>query len=249
MKKETFKMRSTHVNDDFLISVYLPIGFKETKIYPVIYLTDADLFFHMTMNILQLLINGKEIPEAILVGIGYTKGRDVFEIRNRDLTPSPYNLPDVAGGSKQFIDFIKNELIPAIDSMYQTSVKIYVGDSLGGLLGSELLLTQPNLFDHYVIGSPSLYWDDRLLLKTNHKLSKIKTKKRIFLGVGELEATYEPEFARMVDNTVDLYDLIVSEKNECIESELLIFDKETHFSVIPSTITRGLRYVFKARGI
>ncbi len=35
-----------------------------------------------------------------------------------------------------------------------------IGQSLGGLLGTEVLFTRPELFDNYILVSPSLWWDD-----------------------------------------------------------------------------------------
>ncbi len=42
--------------------------------------------------------------------------------------------------------------------------KIYVAHSYGGLLGAYILLTEPTMFERYVISSPSLWFDNKVML-------------------------------------------------------------------------------------
>jgi predicted alpha/beta superfamily hydrolase len=68
--------------------------------------------------------------------------------------------------------------------MYRTSsIKTIVGQSLGGLLATEILLKKPGLFDNYIIISPSLWWDDQSLL--DFEDVKISDEMSIFVGVGK----------------------------------------------------------------
>jgi uncharacterized protein len=80
-----------------------------------------------------------------------------------------------AGGSEKFIRFIAEELQPYIKSTYKVSRSLLIGQSLGGLLASEIVLKKPELFDDYIIISPSLWWDDESLLKQASTLIKANT--------------------------------------------------------------------------
>ena len=63
------------------------------------------------------------------------------------------------------------------------SIKTLIGQSLGGLLATEILFKNPDLFDNYIIASPSLWWDDESLLK--YSPNSYSTKKSIFIAVGK----------------------------------------------------------------
>ncbi|HLZ90033.1 MAG TPA: alpha/beta hydrolase-fold protein [Puia sp.] len=138
--------------------------------YPVIYLLDGDSHFPSVMGLIQQLteVNSNSLfPDMILVGIPNTN-------RQRDLTPtlaktSPYgdsNSVRGTGGGENFTAFIEKELIPHIDSLYPTApYRILIGHSLGGLMVINTLINHPNLFSAYLAIDPSMWWDDRKLLK------------------------------------------------------------------------------------
>ena len=54
---------------------------------------------------------------------------------------------------------------------------------MGGLLATEILMKKPELFDNYIIVSPSLWWDDGSLL--NYTPKEAVTEKSIFVAVGK----------------------------------------------------------------
>ena len=64
-----------------------------------------------------------------------------------------------------FISFIEKELEPYIQNNYKVNrIRTIIGQSLGGLLATEILLKKPFLFDNYIIVSPSLWWNNESLL-------------------------------------------------------------------------------------
>jgi predicted alpha/beta superfamily hydrolase len=185
------EMRTLHssaVNQDYLISVALPFHFDEhpDKTYPVIYVSDANLFFGMVtdmvraMNIRVPFCN--ELPDAIIVGIGYPVNGSLAEIhaqvmhlRMRDFLtvadeedekfiqdtfPIPNRIP--SGGAHRFLQFIQQELVPLIESEYRadTTDRTFMGHSWGGLFALYALFHQPLLFQRYVVVSPDLPFGD-----------------------------------------------------------------------------------------
>ncbi|MEL6988820.1 MAG: alpha/beta hydrolase-fold protein, partial [Bacteroidota bacterium] len=174
---ETIDFHSKILNENRSINIYLPLSYQEdsSKTYPVIYLLDGSKdedFIHIS-GLVQFCsfswIN--IIEESIVVGISNVD-------RKRDFTyPSNVAIDQkefpTSGKSKFFIQFIKEELQKLIEHKYRVSdSKTLIGQSLGGLLATEILFKEPSLFDNYIIVSPSLWWDDEALL--NYKIENAK---------------------------------------------------------------------------
>lgn len=185
---ETITFHSSVLQEDRILNVYLPRGYQSeaNKNYPVIYLLDgsADEDFIHVAGLVQFgsfsWIN--QIPESIVVGIANID-------RKRDLTFPTTNVKDkkdfpTTGGSKNFIKFLRSEVQPLVEKTYRTgSPKTIIGQSLGGLLATEILFKSPSLFDNYIIISPSLWWDDEFLLKMTPIARSASTS--IYIGVGK----------------------------------------------------------------
>ena len=172
------------------INIYLPPSYQtktEAK-YPVIYLLDGgiDEDYHHQTGLVQFMVMYQLMPESILIGIGNTD-------RQRDMTHATIDEEEkkeipTCGGSANFLKFIATELKPFVESKYRTGDQnTIIGQSLGALLVTEALVERPELFDNYVIVSPSLYWSRKQLvnrfanfLKTNQGLQK-----KIFLAIGK----------------------------------------------------------------
>lgn len=185
---ETIEFNSNVLNEIRMLNIYLPASYGNAskKKYPVIYLLDGSAeedFIHLA-GLVQFgsfsWIN--QIPESIVVGIANVN-------RKRDFTYPTSNIRDKvdfpsSGGSKDFIKFISDEVQPLVEKNYRTnSSKTIIGQSLGGLLATEILFKSPNLFDNYIIISPSLWWDDESLLE--FEPSTKLTSKSIYIAVGK----------------------------------------------------------------
>ena len=192
----SFTFYSTSLNENRTINIYLPASYdKETATsYPVIYLLDGSLdedFIHIVGLVQFTSFSWAQlIPESIVVGISNVD-------RKRDFTYPTTNAKDkkdfqTTGGSKQFIAYLENELQPFIAKEFRvTTERTIIGQSLGGLLATEILWTHPHLFSNYVIVSPSLWWDDNSLLSRPPeryragKHNPLKTSKKVFVAVGQ----------------------------------------------------------------
>ena len=158
------------------INIYLPEEYSpdSANSYPVIYLLDGGAkedFVHIA-GLVKFAATPwvKMVPPSIVVGIENVN-------RKRDFTFMPANLnffsrmgmdkssfPEF-GGSAKFISFIETELQPYINKNYKTNTsRTLIGESLAGLLATEILLKKSSLFDTYIIISPGLWWDNASLL-------------------------------------------------------------------------------------
>ena len=191
---ETVSIHSKILDEQRTLNIYLPYSYSQDslKTYPVIYLLDGSIdedFIHIAGLVQFGSFSWIDmLPESIVVGISNVD-------RKRDFTYPTTNIKDKAdfpttGGSKVFIEFLETELQPFIDKTYRTSpTKTIIGQSLGGLLATEILYKKPQLFDNYIIVSPSLWWDDNSLLKL--KAKPYTTDKKIYVGVGKEGAIME----------------------------------------------------------
>lgn len=184
------EINSKELNEKRVLNIYLPEGYKQndTTHYPVIYLLDgsADEDFIHISGLVQF--NSFEwvnrVPKSIVVGIATVD-------RRRDYT-QPSKAPEeqkafpTSGGSAKFIAFIEKELQPFIQKKFRTtSSKTILGQSLGGLLATEILLTQPSLFTKYIIVSPSLWWDNASLLQGKLTNWSINDSLQVYIAVGK----------------------------------------------------------------
>jgi predicted alpha/beta superfamily hydrolase len=185
---EVVSYHSEILKEDRILNIYLPNSYEydASKKYPVIYLLDGSKdedFIHIA-GLVQFgsvsWIN--MLPETIVVGISNID-------RKRDFTYPSNNKQDndelpTSGGSENFISFIEKELQPFIKTNYRiTETKTIIGQSLGGLLATEVLFKNPELFNNYIIVSPSLWWDDESLLKMTPQ--PYHDEKHVFIAVGE----------------------------------------------------------------
>lgn len=172
------RIASKVLGEERVINVALPPGYgdhAETR-YPVLYMPDGGIgedFPHMVYTVRQIgydyyATNEPDepwwMPDLIVVGIENTR-------RQRDLTgpttvASDRTIADEVGRSHAFRDFIRDELIPEIESRFRcSSDRALIGESLAGLFVVETALMEPQLFSRYAAISPSLWWNDAALVK------------------------------------------------------------------------------------
>ncbi len=181
---------SNELKETRALNIYLPEGFHADSSYPVIYLLDgsADEDFIHVVGLVQFATFSwvNILPKSIVVGIANVDRRRDFTFPTT-ISKDKADFP-TTGSSAKFISFIEKELQPFVEKKYKTTAsKMLIGQSLGGLLATEILFKQPNLFNSYVIVSPSLWWDVESLLKVNPALlnENYKEQTRIYIAVGE----------------------------------------------------------------
>ncbi len=204
--------QSSILDEERKLNVYLPHSYSKNTAhkYPVIYLLDGSLdedFVHIagltqfgSFSWIEML------PEAIVVGLANVD-------RKRDFTSPPTDEKDklefpTAGGSGKFMKMLSQEVQPLIQKLYRVNGKrTIIGQSLGGLLATEILLKRPELFDNYIIISPGLWWDNRSLLEL--KLPEFQKPHSVFVGVGKegdvMEQLAKELFSKLEKNRSDRF--------------------------------------------
>jgi predicted alpha/beta superfamily hydrolase len=228
------KIQSTELAESRTLNIYLPEGYNKDSatLYPVVYLLDgsANEDYPHIAGLVQFLNMSDLMPKTIVVGIANVD-------RKRDFTFPTTIAADLkdyptTGKSEKFMAFIENELQPYIQKKYKVSTtKTIIGQSLGGLLATEILAKKSHLFDTYIIVSPSLWWDNQsLLLKLPEYLKTTPCRnKKIYLAGGN-------EHPVMVRDTKALAESL--EKNIPSDSKLLYkyFAEENHATILHTSI-------------
>jgi predicted alpha/beta superfamily hydrolase len=260
---EVRTLRSSAVDQDYLISVALPFHYTEhpEKRYPVIYVLDANLFFGMVvemvraMNVRVPFCN--ELPDVIIVGIGYpVKGSlaeshaQVMHLRMRDFTPVrdegaekfiqenfPIPNPATSGGGARFLQFIYQELIPLIEAEYRAEAadRTLMGHSWGGLFALYTLFHQPNLFQRYVVVSPELTFGYEQKYAEQHGSLPV----HMYLSSGERELN-EEELSRFNS----FIGALESRNYSGFTLTHQVIADCTHCAVVPPAFQAGLVTVF-----
>ncbi len=239
-------IQSTSVEDDFYLYISLPQNYEVTdKHYPVLYILDGDMTFGMAVGIARYLQLGGNIPELIIVGIGYgTLKKEEGNMRQRDYSPTEKSRKEgITGGAPDFLNFLTFELFPHIDSTFRTDKndKAVFGYSMAGLFCFYTLFNEPETFNRYIIGSPYLLWDNGVIFdeeeRATIKFTEINAK--VFISVGSEES------AEKYFNPVDeLVTLLEEREYDGLILETKVFDGGTHLICPPEALSYGLISVF-----
>ncbi|VXB51747.1 Esterase [Flavobacterium sp. 9AF] len=229
---ETVSLYSDILSQNRILNIYLPEGYtqNDTITYPVIYLLDGSMnedFMHVC-GLVQFFNLQLQMPKTIVVGIANIDRKQDFTFPT-EINDLKKSYP-TTGGSEKFIRFIEEELQPYVSNNYKVSNKKYIiGQSLGGLLATEILFKKPELFTHYIITSPSLWWDDQSLLqKANTYLTKIQKPVYVFVAVGE-------EHKIMIRDAKNLASEL-KKYPKTIQSNFQFFSKENHATILHNSL-------------
>lgn len=236
---QTFTIDSKEVGEKRTMNVWLPPNYAESKdSLTVVYMPDGGIqedFPHIANTIAELVAS-KKIKPVILVGIENTQ-------RRRDLSP-PTNVEEdkkiapVVGESAKFRAFLQNELIPEVNKRYRTTnEKGILGESLAGLFVVETLMLHPEMFDFYVAFDPSLWWNEKNLVKTaKENLAKFPTVQKKFWFAGS-------NAKDIYKNTRDLEKILKTENLPNLKWKYSDEPKEEHQTIFRATKEKALIWV------
>lgn len=234
------QIHSESNNKDYELYIRLPNSYENTKTnYPLIIINDVKYGLPIASGIMHLM-GGVDIKEAILVGISYSKGDSGDLSRTRDYTPTNTLERPGSGQAKNYMQFIGDQVIPEIKKYYRIddNNKVFVGHSFGGLLGIYILFNKPEMFDHYVLGSPSLWYDDKVMFDLEAKYAA--QHKDLEANVVSYVGSKENNYRTMVDDLLDFEKILRSRQYPGLKLHVEVLADETHYSVFPALLSKGL---------
>lgn len=190
------QFRSQFLEPPRTLVVYVPPEYEQHlhKRYPVLYMHDGQNLFDSSTafggnewrldDTAEDLIERSLIEPLIIVGI-YNAG----EHRIQEYTPTAD--PKLGGGKADLYGrMLVEEVKPFIDGTYRTvdgpEHTGLGGSSLGGLVTLHLGLKYPHIFGKLAVLSPSVWWDNRIILR---EIQQLPTKRplKIWLDMGTAE--------------------------------------------------------------
>lgn len=242
---------SKELNEKRILNIYLPEGYKQEEAtkYPVIYLLDgsADEDFIHISGLVQFnsfeWIN--QVPKSILVGIATVDRRRDFTFPT-SIETDKKRFP-TSGHSDKFIAFIEKELQPFMEKKYKTNdSKTIIGQSLGGLLETEILLKKPSLFNKYVIVSPSLWWNNGSLLNLDSEILKesFTQQTAVYIAVGK-EGLTPTEIPRVMEVDANiLAEKIKASKSKNVKVFFDYLPQENHGTILHPAVSNSFKFFF-----
>lgn len=246
-----FLRDSAIVGDTFRIYVALPDGYEHgsgTR-YAMVYLLDGDWHFDPLVSIASRntgvvalaedLAAAGSMPPVIVVGIGYETADEIGEKRGRDMHH----------GRGDFLGFLRDELIPLMESVYPADTEFgrtLMGHSSAGWFTTWEFLRYPyGAFDHYVALSGNYEYDapDPLIYDMEAAMwGRLMVDPvcgaTLYVGVGEQE---EPRFTGPHATFSALLDGRRYEEFRFTHEVLTGLD---HGTVVLPGFEAGLRWVF-----
>lgn len=250
----TETLRSGVLREERLLNIYLPTDYnpRDTTRYSVIYLLDggADEDFIHVAGAVQFLTFPwiAQVPKSIVVGIANTDRRRDFTFPTT-MAAQKERFP-TTGGSANFMTFLEKELQPYIERTYPTNGStMLIGQSLGGLLATEILLKKPAMFDKYLIISPSLWWNNGLLLELESEVITERFTKPtdVYIAVGK-EGVVAADVPRVMEVDANLLaDRLKRGESKALRVHFDYFPEEDHATVGHLAVFKGLKRLFAER--
>lgn len=254
-RTEIISIQDTNTNRMYELYIKLPNGYSSPKNrntnYPVVYLTDALNNFQIVSGSTNFPMNNDKIENAILVGISWQKGLAPQTSRVRDYTPSiATNWKRETGGADTHLAFLRNDVIKYIEGNFRAAPKkrTYFGYSLGGLFGAYILLSQPETFDNYILGSPSLWFDEKYIFELESETAENRKAidAKVFISIGEFETPSMSGINNdMLTHAQEFYSRLEDRNYENLSLKLLVVDAANHETALPTAIIRGLYWMLE----
>lgn len=260
----------------YRLMVWHPSGPAPAEGWPVVYLLDGNSVFGSATDTLRSRSGRPEVTgirPALVVALGYPTDK-AYDMNRRiyDLTPPaaqlslpqrPNNQPwPPTGGAAALLAFIQQQVKPYVAAHWPVneSQETLVGHSFGGLFTLYTLLTQPSAFEVYVAGSPSLWFNQGMLLAQAEAFADQRQgyhgpTQRVMLAVGGDEERMtareqalphaaqraEWKLANGMIRNLDRFAALM-ERTPGIEVRYRVFPGQDHGSVVPFYLNEGLLF-------
>jgi predicted alpha/beta superfamily hydrolase len=259
---------SKSTNRAYQVWVDLPASYASgNKQYPVVFVTDPQYAFTLVHGIRHLLgRRGQNIEDFILVGLALPANEDAAESRSRDYTPTnaltnPKRRANqygakVYGEAQAYRNYVESEVFPLLASQYRADMsrKVFIGHSYGALWGAATLLAKPEMFQAYILGSASFWFDDKVIFRleqqyaANHK----DLKAQVLLFAGSFETPGPgPRYYKDTDLVGDMKrfrDVLARRRYPGLQLGGEVVQGEDHFTVYTALVGRGLLKVLPGHG-
>jgi len=224
---ESFSLHSTNINDDYTITIKRPENFRTDSSYHLLVVADGSIGLGEYVLGTNSKWKANHPSNCIIVTVGHIGNWQ--EKRRRDFISSD------AGGFKDknfgradlFYTFLKTELLPSVESKLPAlKSKSFIGHSFSGLFSLYAALKNEKLFDSYYAISPSVWANDKELIKILESFPSNQLKANVHIYVGGLEV-----FNKVLYSSKEFYRKITAKKLNGLNISFDVIKSANHFSV------------------
>jgi len=248
--------------------VDLPAGALPSKEpRPAVFVTDAPYAFPLVRALRNRVgQQGQNLADFAVIGLAGPADESAVVMRSRDYTPSNpldratrpanrYGAPRY-GEAAAYLKYVAEIAVPAVTARYGLDPRhrVILGHSYGALLAAQMLLTRPEVFSHYILGSPSYWFDQHVMFEREAAYAKQHTDldAKVFQYVGAFEAVARgPRFNRENDLVADARRFeaqLRRRRYPSLRIESHVLAGEDHLTVAPAGATLGLLWALPGRG-
>lgn len=232
--------------------MFIAVPPKTSQKLTALYTLDGNAQFPIAVN----AVNPHK-PLPLIVGIGYVSDKAyAIEERMRDYT-FPVEGAEFAKGGKaaDFLRFIQQDVKPYIEQHFDINKEkqYFFGHSFGGLFGLYVLFHQPDLFQHYTLASPSLWWGNGSFLPQHEPwISQKPSHILITLGSYEEHPEQDPNITeeqlqrinqRKQMRTINAHQLVEILTKQGNSVAFISIPNKNHGGSIPDAIKHSLEQV------
>jgi uncharacterized protein len=259
----------------YRISVFRPPVPPPASGYPLLVALDGNMTFPIAAAMAATYAFA--MCPVLVVAVGHPTDSPIefSSTRFRDLTPPtpPQDIPrrpgipelgpEGFGGADLFHRFLTEELRPLIASGHNVDPgrEALFGYSLSGLFVLDTLFKHPGAYRSYVAASPSIWWNDRALLRGEagfvRAVGELESPPRVLITVGakeqELPLRMPPGMSledveglmsegRMVDNAWELAGRLEKVLSAGYAACFHAFEDEDHLTCLAASVGRALDF-------
>lgn len=230
------------LNEKRTLWIYTPSNYEgSNEKYPVLYLLDPDQNFAYVTELERFLSDRYRIPQLIIIGIvNNDRIKDFTPIHSLIFNDKTDNSLASTGGGGNFLNFVKDELIPYVDKNYRTQpYRILSGHSLGGLFAIYCKEEEPDLFQSEIVISPAIYGGNTEILNRFPDFLKNHPRLSGFMSVSLGD---EPGGKLTIDSLTSQLKRFAPKS---FKWQYNSYTNEDHFSVGYISMYNGLRFIYK----
>jgi len=234
---EIFTMESKLLDEGITARVALPESYEHSDSfqYPVLLVMDGSTQFEHIAGNVNFLSTFSIVPEMIVVGVSAKNRLKRFTHTKMEA------YADRSGGAEQYTQFLRDELMPALQKKFRVSpYTVVTGHSLSGLYTGYLATHHSDFINAAISVSPSFWWDDFALIK-DIKVAEQEAEKpavRWFVSMAN-----EPN--EMAESYERLLNVLEAKPESAFDWEAKQFPSETHDSTPLIGNVEGLKSVFR----
>ncbi|WP_374405802.1 alpha/beta hydrolase [Pelagerythrobacter sp.] len=166
---ETLHIASEDGERRYRVTVGIPEGALPATGRPALWMLDGKAALAHIDEALLAEVDANARPVLVAIGHDTPLRLDAAE-RYRDYTPSAgthNSRGRQGGGANAFLDTIEHRIRPEVAKLTRLDPERQAlwGHSLGGLFVLHTLFERPDAFSHYFATSPSLWWDEGVIVE------------------------------------------------------------------------------------